>query len=196
MKRSLGIWWLLMCVACAAHAQQGNGRKEKYVVVPPELGLITIAWQPDCPVQFEDVKSLRGVEGGGGGIVFQLRNRGKKPIRDLSYAWLTPEYSGAGGSWPTKVTGEVAWPGQLVPMGEGNYEIVPLTEELRDKLKLRGPMRGVAILMITKVTFVDGTVYDARPAYKAFSAYIANLAGAEYVDDYPEDEDSKAPKKQ
>ncbi len=66
MKRLAGIWCVLMCVACAVHAQQGGGRKEKYVVVPPEHGLITVASQPDCPVQFEDVRILGNVEGGGG----------------------------------------------------------------------------------------------------------------------------------
>ncbi len=110
---------------------------------------------------------------------------------------MTTLYTGGGSGWPRKVTDEVVMPGQLVPLGEGNYEIVPLTEELRDKLNLRGPMTGVGILMITKVTFADGTVYDARPTYKALCAYLANLAGAEYhEDDDPENSDPPTTKKQ
>jgi hypothetical protein len=177
-------------VAFAAGAQQSVGQKQRYVLVPPELALITVASQPDCPLQFEDVKVLASVDGGVGGPDFRLRNRSSKPIRDLRYEWWTTEYSGAGGAWPRKVTSEVVMPGQLVPEGEeaDKYEIIPLTEELRDKLKLRGPMRGVAILMVVKVTFADGTTYNAEPTLKALRAYVARLAGFD-------DEDVKTPKK-
>jgi len=191
MKRLTGIWCLLVCVACAANAQQDNGRKQKYVLVPPEIGLATVASQPDCPLQFENVRLLAGVDGGGGPD-FQLRNRGSKPIRSITYAWWTTEATGWGLGWPGKLTGEVIMPGQLMPEGEetGQYEIVPLTEELRDKLKLRGPMQAVVILMVVYVEFADGSVYNAKPTFKALRAYTNKLAG---FDD--EDEDVKSPKK-
>jgi hypothetical protein len=57
-------------------------------------------------------------------------------------------------------------------------------------------MRGVGILMITKVTFADGTVYDATQTYKALCAYLADLAGFEYEEDDSGDSDPPTTKKQ
>lgn len=70
-------------------------------------------------------------------------------------------------------------PGKLVPLGGADdYEVVPLTEELRDKLKLRGPARaGIVTYIVVKVRFADGTTYDAEPMSEALRAYTVKLAG-------------------
>jgi hypothetical protein len=153
--------------------------------VPPELGLLVVAVQPGSPLQFENVRQIAYLEGGGFPD-FRLRNIGKKPIRSLRFAWWTTEFSGAGGAWPTTDTNQTVAPGQLVPLAEGEgCELVPLTEELRDKRGLSGPMRAVSILIVSKVVFAGGSVYDGRPLFRALRQYTAQRAGVgeEELDD-------------
>jgi hypothetical protein len=68
-------------------------------------------------------------------------------------------------------------PGQTYSQFEGSHkpEIVPLTDELRDKLNLRGPMQAVVVLMITRVEFADGAVYDAKPTYEALQTHFEKI---------------------
>jgi hypothetical protein len=67
-------------------------------------------------------------------------------------------------------------PGELVLLrGEDWTQIVPLTSELREKLKLQGPMQGLVILMVIRVEFTDGTVYDDEKVYKAMVSYMDDL---------------------
>lgn len=77
---------LLALCASAADARQGGGRKERYVLLPPEVGIAAVASQPDCPVQFENVRLLANVDGRRGMHDLRLRNLGTKPIRDVIYA--------------------------------------------------------------------------------------------------------------
>ena len=184
----------LVCGSYAVNAQQRPREKWRFVVVPPEIALVAIANQPGCPLQFENVRMIAHADGGGGSPDFQLRNRGSKPIRSLAYRWWTTLHTGGGWGWAGKSPGEVVMPGQLVPMGgeDDPDEIVPLTDELRDKLHLRSPLEGLAVLMILKVTYADGTTYDARPMYRALRAYSAKLNAFEEDSD-DDDEDMKSP---
>ena len=186
----VALCFALVCVVNTVDAQEWRKQKRRYVVVPPEIALVAIANQPGCPVQFENVRVLADLDGGSFPD-FQLRNRGSKPIRSLTYEWLTPAASGGGSSWPTRYTDEVVMPGQLAPLGgeDDGDEIVPLTDELRDKRNLRGPMHGVVVLIIVKVTFTDGTTYDAGPTAKALQDYFMRVAGFE-----EEGDDVKKPK--
>jgi hypothetical protein len=137
--------------------------------------LTLIAPQPDCPLQFTQAMHV-GYLGGGGGGIYQLVNRGSKPIR----AYMVVELNSVGTGFMVDVhraggtQGEFLLPGQTTPQAdEGTeVEIVPLTKELRDKLKLRGPMKAVAVFMIVRVEFEDGTVYSNEPTFKALQAYF------------------------
>jgi len=172
---------ILLCGSEAlGQSQQGERvEKNRYVVVPREIVLTAVASQPDSPLQFENVKFLARINGGGGGVCFQLRNRGSKPIRSISFAVLSapggPRYSDG---WSGKLTGEVVMPGQIVPLSSGDKqdEVVPLTEQLRDKLKIRGPMKAVTVLMVTDVEFTDGTTYNDEPTQKALETYLEGLS--------------------
>jgi hypothetical protein len=151
--------------------------KNRYVVAPREVVLTIVVSQPDSPLQFENVKYLARVSGGGG-VCFQLRNRGSKPIRGVSFAVLSaPGGSWFSDGWSGKLTGEVVMPGQRVPLSnrDKETEVVLLTDELRDKLKLRPPMKAVIVLMITAVEFTDGTTYNDEPIYKSLEVYFEGL---------------------
>ncbi len=164
---------LLLFGSLAAAGQQSPSEERiKTVVIPRESALVTVASQPGCPLQFENVRFLAGVEGGGL-TSYDLRNRANKAIRTFKVGDSTGStftWDPKGDNRPGPIT-----PGQLVPWGEDSKEIVPLTDELRDKLKLKGSMQGMLVLMVIRVEFVDGTSYDDETVYKAMKTYMDDL---------------------
>jgi hypothetical protein len=53
---------------------------------------------------------------------------------------------------------------------------VPLTDSLRKELHLDVPMLGVSVLMVVRVEFFDGTVYDDTSTFKSLQAYFKDVA--------------------
>lgn len=167
---------VLLLMSNAANAQQTEGgQKRRYVIVPSESYLLVIAAQPDSPLRIENAKFLIGVAHGWG-VSCQLRNQGTKPIRFLSLvAWTS---YGAGGTLSPSVRSgeELIMPGQTVSCNEGSKaEIIPLTNELRDKLKLRGPMKAIVVVMIESIKFSDGSSYTDEVTSKALLTYLEGL---------------------
>ncbi len=164
--------FMCLCFAGSANSQQVDGKQKwKFVVVPAEQVLVTVAAQPLCPIQFENIKYLAGVDGGRSPS-FTVRNKGNKPIRAIT----------VGGSdwtleWSEKFTHTLLMPGgeAFSEKEEDDVEIVPLSDELRNKLQLKGSMRSVLVLMVIRVEYADGSVYDAEPTYKALQKYTEML---------------------
>jgi hypothetical protein len=142
--------------------------KQRAVMVPPEIILPVVVSQPDCPLQFENVVLLKYLNGLGG-EAYQLRNRGTKTIRSYTIATLT-----TAGTGDEITTDKSLKPGQTSPPPhEGEeVEIVRLTDELREKLKLWGSLSGVIFFMVVRVEFADGTVFSDEMAYKTLREYF------------------------
>jgi hypothetical protein len=181
MKHLIKVMWLVCICAMSVLAQQGESPTRKFVEIPREIGLPLIAIQPNCPIKIEQVRLVAGVEGGSTDIS-RLRNISAKPIRSVTIA-------SSSGSLITyaRDKGVLVMPGQLVPkLSEENLkckecvkdEIVPLTDELREKLKLKGEMKSIVILMIVNVEFTDGTKYDDEKTYQAMQILMDNLGDA------------------
>lgn len=164
----------LLALSQIAHAQQLE--KHRYVVVPREEALISVAVQPDCPIKFENVRMLARL-GGGGGVDFRMRNVGEKPIRSISYANWNTFGTGGWSGWPGKITDELVMPGQLVPLstGDSQGEIIPLTEALRSKMKLGGSMKAVIVLMIRRIEYADGIVYEDQAQAERLRALMEKV---------------------
>ena len=165
---------LILMLALDAIAIQQSAKQERFrcFVEPSDIILTAIAYQPACPLEFVKALPIHGVDEGVAQI-YQVRNRGAKPIRSFIVATVTSV--GAGSRWGEK--GEplrkALMPGQMYPKAlEGDtLELVPLTEELRDRHKLRGLMKGVVTFMVVRVEFTDGSVYDAEAEYKALQTF-------------------------
>lgn len=173
---AIGLSLVLLLMSSTVNAQQTeSGQKRRYVIVPPENFLLVIAAQPDSPLRIENAKFLIGADHGWG-VRCQLRNQGTKPIRFLSLvAWTS--YGTGGTLSPSGRSGEeLIMPGQRVSCDEGSKaEIVPLTDDLRDKLKLRGPMKAIVALMIESIKFADGSSYTDEVTSKALLTYFQDL---------------------
>jgi len=62
-------------------------------------------------------------------------------------------------------------------------DFVALTQELRGKLKLCGPMKDAIIFMILKVEFADGSGYDDTAKYEKIRECVRQLRLLEKEDD-------------
>lgn len=163
-----------VCAASMIKGQEAKRpEKPQAVVVPREMILPVVVFQPDCPLQFEKVAILKYF-GGGTGDVYQLRNRGAKPIRSYTVATSYSNHTGA-----EVRARDLLMPGQTAPQpGEGTeVEILPLTDSLREQLKLSEPMKVIAVFMVVRVEFADGSTYDDEPVYKSLRAYFEDLYG-------------------
>lgn len=180
MRYRLIILVLLVLSIGNTFAQQQGSQQEtqQFVVVPSEQVLLTAASQPECPLQFENAKYIYGADKQGLGVIFELRNRSSKPLRIKSFVYATETTTGGGWSSGARVGADkLIAPGQTVPIEQDDHvEIVPLTDKLRDKLKLQGPMKGVIVLMIKSIEFADGSTYNDESTLKALQVYFEKLS--------------------
>jgi hypothetical protein len=178
--RRRGLRIVILCLVTlfagkATCGQQDGIKKVHFVVVPPEHMLLAIASQPDCPLQFEKAQILLEVGGPQWGAAYKVRNRGTKPIRSFTTSLLTSW--GTGGTLGSgKPLESLIMPGQLAPCEDDpESDIIPLTDELRDRLRLREPMKAVMVLLVDRVVFADGTTYTFESTHRALLNYFDEL---------------------
>jgi hypothetical protein len=178
----VGAAWLTLvfCLLGSSLAQEKANPPRKVVIMPRDVVLPVIASQPESPLRFEGVEVVTEPDGNGQGghEVFRLRNVGQKPIRSFIVASLTS--AGTGGRWEFTAPSQREWimPGDidLESKRERPLSRVPVTDELRERLKLRGPLQGIIVLMVVRVETADGSVFDDEPAYKALRDYLEKHA--------------------
>ena len=172
---------LLAISSCARiHAQPQYQREEnRYVVEPPDVVFLLIASQPGSPIGFKDMKLLARIDNRRTAVSGKIYNAGTKPIRYVSL--MLVGYSGAvstlRGSGPMSgaVRTELLMPGEEI-QDEDPAEIVPLTEELKEKLNLRGGRaKAFFVLMVNSVTFGDGTKYTDEKTITSVRTYLETL---------------------
>lgn len=170
--------WLLPILVSSASLAQKKRDKTKAVVVPSEIYLPTIVAQPECPLKIEKAfvtKTLDGREE----MFFQARNTGSKPITFFQVYMLGTNGGGQSSMFPYDRTQTSVLPGAVAPPGlkEDSVELVALTEDLKRKLHLTpGKMRVIALFMVLKVQFQDGTTYDATPLLDSLEEHLKIFA--------------------
>lgn len=181
MRYSFLILCLLFLSTAVTSSSQQDTResKQRYVVPPAENILLVVAAQPNSPIQFENTQFIVSTVDSEWGLTGQVRNRGSKPIRHFTpVIWVSWGTGGTlgGSKWSSgKVTDKIFMPGQIIQQN-CKGEIVPLTDELRDKLKLRGPMQAVAVLMVERVVFDDGSMYSDEQTSESLRKYFEKVA--------------------
>ncbi len=178
--RFLILGFLFLFGSITSSGQQDTREsKQRYVIPPAENFLLVVAAQPDSPIQFEDTQLIVSAVDSEWGLIGQVRNRGSKPIRHFTpVIWVSWGTGGtlSGSEWSSgKTTDKILMPGQIIKQN-CKGEIVRLTDELRDKLKLRGPMQAVAVLMVERVLFDDGSIYSDEQTSKALQKYFEKVA--------------------
>jgi hypothetical protein len=179
MYRRIALWCLVcFWVGGSVWAQQGSDEL-KFIIAPKDTYLLTIASQPDCPIQIENAKLLLAIGVGNWGASYRLRNAGTKALRVHSITLSMWTAQGVGSTWQvvTQDTDKAVLPGEVITIREDDceIEIVPLTDEIRDKMKLRGPLHAVVVLMVEQVKFADGSVYSDERTAKALQSYFQKI---------------------
>jgi hypothetical protein len=163
---------LLLLHSVSGQVQQ-SPRKDRGFELPSEIVLPLVVHQPDCPLQFEKALVIRMIEGGGK-YLYQVRNKGSKPI--VSYMIATLTSAGTGDTWGSKTyrLDEPLIPNQTTPKSMENWgiEILPLTAEMRQQYEIGKTMKGLVVFMVVRVEFSDGSLYDAHTTYKALEEFF------------------------
>jgi hypothetical protein len=171
-RKTIFLWIMFVCCAASASGQQTDHRqKRRFVVVPSERALVVVAHQPESPLQFVEAKLLAAMDGSEA-PAYVVRHNGKKPIRSFTLG-----IPGGTITWSEELTKRRFMPGERTPSDEDDVEIVPLTEELRRKLRLDGPMKNFALFMVIRIEYADGSIYSAEQTYKALQQFSDELYG-------------------
>lgn len=174
-----------LCASVPALGQQKRPEaKKRLVAIPPDIALAVIASQPDCPLLIEKVDLYKDTDGDLQEI-YQVRNRRDKPIRGFTIANWNSVNTGWSLGWDyVSLYNQPLQPGELsVPLGRPpNSEFTPMTEELKEKLNLKGPMRAVEFFLITEVEFMDGSTYRADSTYEGLQKHLRGSVVIKRVD--------------
>jgi hypothetical protein len=165
---------LLAVVVTITIGQQSLSQKTiREVMVPREIVLPLIAYQPKCPLKLEDMQVRKNVEGGTPSPILRFRNISGKTIRSYKISYLMP--GGMGGSWGS--SGERILPGELIPEKDipTFHTVIPLTDDLIKSLKLDGPMQAIWVFIVDRIEFEDGFVYEDEKTGKALKTYFETL---------------------
>jgi len=175
IKNRLVLLATLFALASGASGQDKSG-VQRYVVVPPENVLLVTASQPGCPVEITNAKLLNPVDGRRrAAFVYELRNRGVKPIRFVSVYALNSDATGGGPLYNGHVMKRPLMPGQTLLVGAKELEVTALTTELRARLKLTNGMRVVVVLLVKSVEYTDQTVFSDPTTIKALDDYFLDI---------------------
>jgi len=174
------IYVLVFLFALSAGSKTGSAQntdpkeRHQYVIAPRDFALPVIVAQPDSPLDFVETQTLINIDTRVFTPSFRLRNHGTKPIRSFTVAT-------AGNSewnWTAKNSGDYFLAGQIKTLEEDNRdEVVPLTDALRDRLKLSGSMKGFMVLLVVSVEYADGSVFH-ETGYEALNDYIPIISAA------------------
>ena len=180
MRQITVVTLLILSFAVVTYGQQSIPQR-KYVVVPSKVMLVLTASQPDCPLKFDDAQLLISTnKDGAWGASYKLRNAGTKPIQSVSVVMWTSDGSGGTLSSPGGNDKTPILPGETV--SGGTEEVIPLTDELRAKLQLEEPMKSIVVLLVEKIKFVDGSVYNNEGVSQALLGYFRDLENRGYRD--------------
>jgi hypothetical protein len=172
--RSLLVLFLL---ATTAPAQENEPQaKAKYIVVPPENTMIVTAAQPECPVRLEEAKLIVNIDKRWDfRFLYDLYNKATKPIKSISVIFWTTENTG--GTLTNGLNGVTLLSGHRIvsELQTEQREVIPLTDKLRKDLKIDGKMKSVVILMVEKVTFVDGTQFSDTRTFNGLKQFFDEM---------------------
>ena len=146
--------------------------QESYILEPREDLLPTVVYQPGCPLEYKKAIVLHNIDGGGINL-YQLQNRSNKPIQSYMVSIITSYATGTEVKFTAKNSDDYILPGQIFPQREiGSLKVIPLSEELRKKTNVNGTMKAIAIFMVVRVEFSDGSSYSDEAVYNSLKAFF------------------------
>ena len=167
---------ILFAVLCFANVSgQAKQEVKRYVIAPSENTLLVVAAQPGCPLALDDARALLNTDHSWDfRFAYRLRNTGTKPIRRFSLMFWTSESTG-GTLTPRDSGAPDIYPGATVVVepNSSEAEVIPVTKELKEKMRLGQPMKMVVVLLVTSIEFTDGTMFSGEQTFQLLKQYFA-----------------------
>ena len=165
---------MISLLVMATESAMSQGRI-KYETVPDHMALVAIASQTNSPLKIEDATFLKRTDQPGGLIKYRLRNVSSKPIQFVS---VMIQYSSGGGgnSTPMPRVKKFLLPNEtLESVSEPvNYEIVGVYRPAQ-KSSASEELKILCILLVDKVQFTDGSVYEAPKTLDALFRFFRDF---------------------
>jgi hypothetical protein len=159
---------------------QSNPPKASYVVVPSSSVILTVASQPDCPVEIAESKLLNLADGSRrAAFQYQLVNRGTKPIKYVSVYAINSTGTGGGPLYNGHILQKPLMPGEKIITGELTAKIIEPSPELTVQLRLSGPLRAIVVLLVENIEFTDGSVFSGMKTVKELQNYFVDINSEE-----------------
>src|SRR4029077_13903646 len=173
MRTSITIFLIvILCASVTTGNTQNDPKRPHYVILPSVSVVVAAVSQPDCPIQIEDIKLLNPIDGSRrAAFQYVLRNRGTTPINYLAVYAVASAGTGGGPLYNGHIMHKPLMPGLKLFVGEQSTQIVELTPELRERLRLGGPLRVIVILLVETAEYTDGSVFKDRKTVKALGDY-------------------------
>jgi hypothetical protein len=176
MSHAVIAFILLISGSLAVFGQKNSdeAKNPQYARIPSEEVLVAIAAQPNCPVRIEEAEFLLNGEGHGYLIKYRARNMSTRQVTFFSVvAWNATGSGGTVGN-PLFTSNLVLSPGDTVDsQKEGkDYEVVPMSDAIREKLRPRNEMKTFYILLVDKVVFADGTTYEGKKLSESLTSFL------------------------
>ncbi len=159
----------ILFVATGTGLSQG---KSKYETVPSHVALVAIASQANCPLKIEGATFLKRVDQPGGLIKYRLRNVSNKPIEWVS---VTIRYASGSGGNATAMprVKKVLLPNETLEAASEpvDFEIVGVYKPDQKPSSSEG-LKTLCILLVDKVLFTDGSVYEDPKTLDALDRFL------------------------
>jgi hypothetical protein len=171
--RGLGLFVFILFGFASVVAQIGSKAGE-LVEISPEIALLTIASQPNCPIRIENPKLVYDFSSKDFRLTYKVLNISKRSI--VSFALSKWNIGGGGGdlSGILLKRGRLLSPGKGLAVGETSLrKILPLDDALREKIGLKKSMTTVIVVFVKEVRFSDGSVFESETIQDKFLDYLS-----------------------
>ena len=152
---------------------QENRKELRHDEASSRAVLLLLAAQQDCPLRLERARFVQSEGGSRWGATYGVHNEGSKPIR--SFSTMIVSSFGTGGTMDhfDTATRGLLMPGQSIDPINGKNAVIANSLSKHDVSDSR--IKIIAVLMVGKIVFADGSIYDGEPTYRALQDYFQEL---------------------
>jgi hypothetical protein len=158
----------------SATVSSAPAKTGKAVVITRDIVLPVSVHQPNCPLKLE-FATMHGYLDGGSIELSRFRNQGTKFITKYKIAWLAP--GGGGGSMEGRdtIAPGFTYGDEDDAKDPFHAEMIPLTNELKESLKIGKGLQGLIYYMVVRLEYDDGSTFDDEATYKALEKYLEKI---------------------
>ncbi len=139
--------------------------------VPEDSNVLLLVLAPkECPLVIKNAEYVEKDRGNWWGASYEVKNGGSKSIRSFTTLILTS--FGTGGTLGHFNPEKPFLPGNTLLAGDGFAGQPIRLAPVHERAGVKSDLRAIVVLMIGKIVFSDGSVYDNEQSFKKLQAYF------------------------